>query len=148
MPPSRRKLWAMSAEILLHLANDVSELHAAAEKTTDFLEAHHASPKIIFAANLAIEEIVTNIIKYGYDDDAPHVVDIRLSLENNCLHITIIDDGHEFDPFDHPEPDVNLPLEEREPGGLGIHFVKSLLDSCAYCRREGKNIVTLTKNLE
>jgi serine/threonine-protein kinase RsbW len=144
-PLSQRKLSSMPAETLLRLQNDFSELPATAEKVAEFLESQGASPDIIFAADLAIEEIVTNIIKYGYDDSGSHEILVRLSLPNGELKLEIEDGGHEFDPFDRPAPNIHASIEEREIGGLGIHFVKNLLDSCEYRRAGDRNIVTLTK---
>ena len=135
----------MPDETLLRLQNDFSELPAAAEQISEFLESREAAPDVVFAANLAVEELVTNIIKYGYDDAGKHEVIVRLSLEGTRLQIVIEDDGHEFNPFDRPAPDIHAPVEEREIGGLGIHFVKNLLDSCDYRREGARNIVTLIK---
>lgn len=135
----------MPAETLLRLRNDFSELPATAEKVAEFLESHEVSPDVIFAADLSIEELVTNIIKYGYDDTDAHEILVRLTVLDRDLQIVIEDDGHEFDPFDRPAPDIHAPIEERAIGGLGIHFVKNLLDSCVYERIDNRNIVTLLK---
>lgn len=137
----------MPAETTLRMRNDFAELSTVADATTKFLEGNGAGPEVVFAANLAIEELVTNIIKYGYDDKDAHEIVIGLALRDGALHIEISDDGHEFNPFDQPEPDTTLPAEEREIGGLGIHFVRNMLDSCAYHREDGKNLVTITKKL-
>lgn len=137
----------MSAVTSLKLHNDYSELPRTSEAITEFLEQHAGSAETIFATNLAIEELVTNIIKYGYDDKEAHEIDIQLSVQDGSVHIEIRDDGHEFDPFDHPEPDTSLPAEERDIGGLGIHFVRNMLDSYNYRRVDGQNIVTLVKKL-
>ncbi len=138
---------AMSVETTLRLRNDFDELTAVAEATTNFLEENAAGPDVVFAANLAIEELVTNIIKYGYDDEAAHEITVHLAKNAEILHIRICDDGHAFNPFDQPEPDTTLPADERDIGGLGIHFVRHMLDSCAYQREDGRNIVTVTKKL-
>jgi serine/threonine-protein kinase RsbW len=137
----------MSAETTLRVRNDFSELSLLADATKDFLETNEAGPDVIFAANLAIEELVTNIIKYGYDDEAAHEIVVHLEKNADAVHIRICDDGHEFNPFDQPEPDTSLPAEEREIGGLGIHFVRNMLDSCAYRREDSRNVVTVTKKL-
>jgi len=137
----------MPVETTLRLRNDFGELSAVSEATTQFLEENLAGPDIVFAANLAIEELVTNIIKYGYDDEAAHEIRIDLEKTDDTLCIRICDDGHEFNPFDQPEPDTSLPAEEREIGGLGIHFVRNMLDSCTYLREGNQNIVTITKKL-
>jgi len=135
------------ADLSLSFRNDFSELSAVAEKISHFLESHEVSADAVFAANLAVEELVTNIIKYGYDDKAEHLIEVNLSLADQKLAIEIRDDGHEFDPFSQPEPDTSLPAAERDIGGLGIHFVRKMLDSCLYERRDGANIVSVTKNL-
>lgn len=137
----------MASDLTLRLPNTFDALTATADQTTEFLELHAASPDAVFAANLAIEELVTNIIKYGYDDTDAHEIIIRLAIDDGALSIEISDDGHEFNPFDQPEPDTSLPAEERPIGGLGIHFVRNMLDDCRYHREDGKNIVSLKKAL-
>lgn len=135
----------MASDLTLRLPNTFDALSTAADETTGFLETHAAPPDAVFAANLAIEELVTNIVKYGYDDADAHEIVIRLVLEADELRIEISDDGHAFNPFDQPEPDITLPAEERPIGGLGIHFVRNMLDACDYCRESDRNVVTLTK---
>ena len=135
----------MASELTLRIPNSFDALTTAAEDTTRFLEENATSPDAVFAANLAIEELITNIVKYGYDDTDAHEIVIHLAVNNGELRIEISDDGHAFNPFDQPEPDTTLPAEERPIGGLGIHFVRNMLDDCAYCRTEGRNVVTLTK---
>jgi serine/threonine-protein kinase RsbW len=137
----------MPVETNLRLRNDYSELTAVSEATTGFLEENGIGPEVVFAANLAIEELVTNIIKYGYDDQDVHEIHVHLAKHPDHLAICICDDGHPFNPFDQPTPDTSLPAEERDIGGLGIHFVRNMLDSCEHKHHEGKNIVTVTKKL-
>ncbi len=137
----------MSFELRLLLANDLDELPAAADHIVSFLEQHDCPSEVVFAANLAAEELFTNIVKYGYDDTSRHEVSFLLSLAPGLLTIEVRDDGHEFNPFEQPAPDTSLPIEQRDIGGLGIHFVKNLLDSFSYQRRDGYNIVTLTKKV-
>jgi len=137
----------MSVETTLRLRNDFSELSALADATTNFLEENQTGLDAVFAANLAIEELVTNIIKYGYDDEAVHEISVHIAKNADTVHIRVCDDGHEFNPFDHPEPDTTLPAEQREIGGLGIHFVRNMLDSCDYRREGDTNIVTIIKKL-
>lgn len=137
----------MSAETTLRLRNDFGELSGAAETVSQFLESNEVAPDVVFAANLAVEELVTNIIKYGYDDQDAHEIAVKLSITDKVLRIEISDDGHEFNPFSMPEPDTTLPAEERGIGGLGIHFVRNMLDSYSHSWRDGQNIVTVTKKL-
>jgi anti-sigma regulatory factor (Ser/Thr protein kinase) len=134
-------------DLAFKIRNDFADLPAAAVATAQFLEANNASSEIVYAANLAIEEIVTNTIKYAYRDTLQHEITIRLSLTESALEIEICDDGSEFDPFIQPEPDLRPSCHERKAGGLGIHFVRNMLDACTYVRKEGHNIVRVSKRL-
>lgn len=133
------------AELILSIRNSLGELSVAANSATQFLQSMNVSRGVIFAANLAIEEIITNTIKYGYDDELAHEIVLRLDLSESVLRIEISDDGREFNPFDQPEPALVPSPEGPSIGGLGIHFVRKMLDSRAYCRRGGRNIIKLSK---
>ena len=107
------------------------------------------SDDVAFSMNLALEEIVTNIIKYGYEGREEYSITIRFSLEKHSLRIQIKDGAPEFNPLDLPEPeDIDKPLEERSIGGLGIHLVRKFTDNFTYRRSNNKNIITLSKSLE
>jgi serine/threonine-protein kinase RsbW len=134
-------------DLAFKIRNDFDDLPAVAVATAQFLETNNASSEVVYAANLAIEEIVTNTIKYAYRDTLQHEITIRLSLTDSALEIEISDDGSEFDPFILPEPDLRLSCHERKTGGLGIHFVRNMLDACTYVRKEGRNVVRVTKRL-
>lgn len=102
---------------------------------------------LVFKVNLALEELVLNVMNYGHDDGL-HEIDIKLVSEENSLTIEIVDDGRPFDPLnDAPIPDVNAELEDRTIGGLGIHFVRKMMDDVRYRREEGKNHLTLVTSL-
>lgn len=137
----------MVSELTLRLPNSYDALTDTAEQIERFLQENAVPADAVFAANLAVEELVTNIVKYGYDDAGDHEIVIGLHLRPEELAIRIEDDGHAFDPFAQPEPDTALPAEDRPIGGLGIHFVRNLLDTWTYERRDGRNIVRLTKHL-
>ncbi len=92
--------------------------------------------------NLFYEEQVTNIIKYGYNDTNEHIIEIEIEYSNNTLICSVIDDGHFFNPLDNPEPDLDVPIEERKIGGLGILLIKKLSDNCYYERKDNLNIFT------
>jgi serine/threonine-protein kinase RsbW len=129
------------------MLNDLNNLRGISVAASEFLETNGASREVIFTANLAIEEMVSNTIKYGYTDDLQHQIEIQLSLSTNVLEIEIRDDGRLFDPLAYPAPHPSLPDDNRKAGGLGIHFVRNILDGFNYVRREGQNIVRLTKRL-
>ena len=133
---------------IIQIQNSYRELERAIGEIAGLLESNGMAPHFIRMVNLGLEEVVTNILKYGYDDQQEHQIEIALLSADSDLHIEVTDDGHEFNPLQHPEPDANQPLEDREPGGLGISFVRKLFDEVRYRREAGRNILMLRKHVE
>ena len=106
------------------------------------------SKKCIFEANLALDELFTNIISYGFDDKNEHTIRITISLQNDELVFNIEDDGMPFNPTEAETPDLECTIEECRIGGLGIHLAKNLMDEVCYQRCKDKNILTLKKNIK
>ncbi len=88
------------------------------------------------------------MISYAFRDGARHIIDVEISFAGNCLSIEIRDDGSPFDPLKIPPPDLTSELAEREVGGLGIHFVRTVADEVGYRREEGWNILRLVKRTD
>jgi len=128
------------------LVNDLKEIARVAEQIDEFCASHDLTSEVAYAVNLALDEILTNTISYGYDDDEPHRIEIIVSLEAEALVIVIADDSAAFDLSNAPTPDIGASLEERPLGGLGLFLVHQMMDSVEYRREEGRNIVTLKKN--
>jgi anti-sigma regulatory factor (Ser/Thr protein kinase) len=97
--------------------------------------------------NLVIEEALTNIILYGYNDSDNHIIEILLTRGDGQISITIKDDGLEFDPTKMRDPDTTLSVEERPIGGLGIFLIKQIMDKVQYMREGKINYLILTKNI-
>ncbi|HZT51308.1 MAG TPA: ATP-binding protein [Stellaceae bacterium] len=107
-----------------------------------FARAHGVEGDDIARFLVALEELVSNLVKYGYDDPGPRgTVAVTLRLADRRLKLEIVDDGRPFDPFAQAPPDLDAPLEERPVGGLGLHLVRRLMDEARY-RREGHCNVT------
>ena len=117
------------------------------QAVVDFCAKHDLNDDIVFTLDLCIEELVTNIIKYAYVDRATHPIQIDLDFMEGQIVLEIRDDGRPFDPTQLPEPDLNVPLEERAIGGLGIHLVRNYMNSMEYRREANQNITTLKKSL-
>ena len=101
---------------------------------------------IAFKLTLALEEAVVNVISHGFADlPPPHSITVRLEITAQSVTADIVDNGRSFDPISEPDPDLSLPLEERDPGGLGIHLIRGMMDRVDYCRSDGKNILRLEK---
>lgn len=130
--------------LLLILKNDLSELSRIAEEIESHGESRGWPPKWILNLNLSLDELITNIVSYGYQDADEHEIHITLTERNGSLVVVVEDDGMAFDPFAAtPEPDLEAGLEERPIGGLGVYFVKTLMDEVAYERAESSNRITL-----
>lgn len=132
----------------ISIANDVHEIADVAARIDEFCETRGIGPKTANAVNVSLDELLTNTIDYGYEDDGPHRIGIALSRQADDLVVEIEDDSREFDPSGSP-PDVDLDasLEDRVVGGLGLFLVHELMDSVDYHRDEGRNFVTLKKSL-
>lgn len=137
----------MEEHFTLHIKSAFAEIPAASQAASRWLASHGASPAADYLANLAIEELVTNCIKYGYDDSAAHTIEVELKLSAGELVVTVTDDGHPFNPLELPEPDTSLPVQDRPIGGLGIHLLRKLSDQMDYARTDGRNRLTLRKSL-
>ena len=111
------------------------------------LSAEYAITKSVEnAINVSLEELVTNIISYGYDDDEEHFIDLDMSVVRNVLTVTIADSAKPYDPFSRPTVNVNRQLNEIiKPGGLGVHLVRNLMDDVHYERIDNRNVVTISK---
>ena len=127
------------------LVNDLRGISSAAARIDAFCAAHGLSPGIRFDVTLAVDELVTNTIGYGYDDGGEHSIDVVLHIEGDTLTVEIADDGRAFDPLQAPEPDLGASVEDRARGGLGIYLVRKTMDGVTYRRQDGRNVVTLTK---
>ncbi len=102
--------------------------------------------KQLHAIELTSEEILTNIISYAYEEKPD---DIEVGVENSgeVMKISFSDNGKEFDITNACDPDINLPLEDRQPGGLGIFLTKQLMDQVYYQRIGDINRVEIVKYL-
>ena len=136
-----------AAALGFSIANDLRDIAGATEKVRAFLAEHGLTEEVSFEVHLALDELLTNTIDYGYDDDNEHRIDLLLRLESDTLTVEIADDGSAFDPLQAAEPDMGASIEDRARGGLGIYLVRKMMDSVAYRRQDGRNIVTLTKRV-
>ncbi len=129
------------------LRNDLSEMPNLVMNVREFAERNNLGDEIIHDVNLALEERVVNIIRYAYQDNIGHDITINMSLQANDLVLEVRDDGDPFNPLEVPAPDIEKPLEERKVGGLGIFFIRNLMDKVGYRREEGTNILIMIKKI-
>jgi anti-sigma regulatory factor (Ser/Thr protein kinase) len=136
-----------SGELTVRLANRLEEIGRLAAAVEAFGAAHQIPDGVVFAFNLSLDEVVTNIISYAFTDVQEHAIDVRLWLVGNVLQAEVIDSGRPFNPIDVPAPDLEAPIEERRIGGLGVHIVREMMDSLEYAREGGRNILRLSKRV-
>ncbi len=111
------------------------------------LEEAGASSRTLHQILIAAEEIFVNIASYAYGQETGSA-EIRMTVEDGSAGIEFRDSGKPFDPLAEPDPDVTLPAEERQIGGLGIFMVKKSMDDVQYRYESGQNILTIRKKLQ
>ena len=112
------------------------------------LEEMNCPPEIQTEIDMAVEELFVNIASYAYPPGTgPAVIRIEAEGDPPAAVITLIDSGVPFNPLAKPDPDLSLSLDERPIGGLGIYMAKNSMDACSYTYENGRNILTLKKNL-
>jgi sigma-B regulation protein RsbU (phosphoserine phosphatase) len=131
----------------LILRNEISELNTLKEEIKRLTEEWKISPGVMMALNLVLEELFTNIIFYGFDDDREHLVRILIKKEPGYLVITLEDDGKPFNILESVYKGFGATLEGKEIGGEGIHLVKELMETIDYTREDGKNRVVMKKKI-
>ena len=139
----------MSNTLAIRLANDLEELDRLSEALESFCTEQGFSPAQTYSLELALDEIVSNIIQYGAFDDIRERISILIRHDGDTSLIRVEDDGVAFNPLTAAPPELDVPLEQRKRpvGGLGIHIVSSVMDRVEYFRRGGKNILEMEKGV-
>ena len=127
------------------LKSRLSELNSLCRHLEDCGDAMELPQKCLFEINLGLDEVFTNIISYGFEDESEHQIKFSLAKEKETLVVQVEDDGRPFNPLDVASPEISLDLDEVNIGGMGIHLIKKLMDDIVYQRVEGKNKLVLKK---
>lgn len=127
--------------------NRIEELPKLAEQIEKLAEGWELSPEITMNINLVLEEAISNIIFYAFNDKNKHEIKISIELHKNKLSIKIKDNGIPFNPLSNDSPDISLSAEERPVGGLGIYLISQIMDDMEYARKENQNVLTLSKRI-
>lgn len=129
------------AGLKLTIKNETSELRELYAKISEFLESHSTPYRSGYTVNLALEELVVNIIRYAYMDLDEHLIDIDLNIVDQQLVLVIEDDGRPFDPQagNIREMEYAEDPEELQVGGLGLVLVLDMVDMLKYARVKDKN---------
>ena len=122
--------------------------HAAASRLLDRVgDLYHLPEQVVGDLRIAIDEILTNIVSYAYRDASPHDIHVRCELRDGLLQTTVEDDGVAYNPLTSAPPDMAGSMATRRVGGLGVHFVKNLMNAVRYERVGGRNRLILEQGL-
>lgn len=131
----------------LEVESRIQNLPVIADFLSGALEQLGANPATAYKVQLVVDEACTNLIMHAYAGSAGHIK-LELEKQGSDLVINIKDKGKPFDPANAVPPDLDAGVEERKIGGLGIYFMKRLMDSVSYSSEAGKgNVLTLKTRL-
>ena len=127
----------------LEITNDLAELARIADAVESFGSMHGIPQNVVNDMNLSLDEVLNNIISYAYDDEGAHKILLTLMLRDQDFIATVYDDGKPFDPL----LTMQTELSKKDPatGGVGLRFVKALMDEINYVRDVGRNCLELKK---
>ena len=128
----------------MQVANDLSEIARVAARVDSFAAHHNLPNSVVVALNVSLDEILNNIISYAYEDAERHDIVIHLELRHGTIEVVVEDDGRPFDPLAVSTP---RPQSATAVGGVGLHFVRNLVDQLEYAHRNGINRLRLVKKL-
>jgi sigma-B regulation protein RsbU (phosphoserine phosphatase) len=141
-PQTQKDSFAIS------VPNNLSSIGLVNEEFENFCARNEVPEDVMRRIEVVFDELLSNIISYGFDDDELHEVDVHVSFDSRRLVIEIQDGGRPFNPFSQESPDTNLSVEDRQIGGLGIHLVRQMMDEVSYERHINKNVVRLVRRFE
>ena len=138
-----------SAGVERHLVlhNDLKEIPRLAEFVKVLASDVKMAPTLALNLNLALEEVVSNVMLYAYPPGSSGLVEVEAIVRDGNMDFIVTDAGIPFDPTSVGRPDLTLGVNERPVGGLGIYLVRTIMDQVSYARVDGKNVLSMTKKL-
>jgi serine/threonine-protein kinase RsbW len=138
----------VAAAASIVLSNDLQELERLEAFIQGLSGTFGIDEKSLFQVNLVCDELVTNIILYGYptDENGKHTIRLDVGESADGWELCLTDRGIPFNPLLKVSPRTDLSVEERGIGGLGIHFVKQVMDELIYEHSNGENVLMMKKN--
>ena len=137
----------MDEKLFIRIKNRISEIAHVSQQLKHYARRHQLPQKAVNKIDLALDEILNNVINYSYDDLDEHEIQVQIMLQNDQIIITVRDDGRKFNPLDVPSDDTISPLQERPIGGLGIHLFKNVMDEVEYSYEKNQNCLKMKLNI-
>lgn len=138
----------MPDKLEMSLRNDIAEVTSVLDAVEAFGEEHGVPARKIFQLNLVLDELITNIVSYGFEDGADSLIRLSIALADGGLDVELVDNGKAFNPVEAPLRDVGTGLEERQVGGLGLKFIRTFMDRLDYRRDGGFNRLRLQMDVK
>lgn len=132
----------MADGIDITLTADAGALPVVESALEIFVEENELPPRTGYTLALIVEELVTNIVKYGYAGADAGPLKLTVKLDDGRVVGTLVDAGAPFDPTSMAAPDVEAEMEERRIGGLGVHLVRTMSEDFTYRRDDGHNVIS------
>jgi serine/threonine-protein kinase RsbW len=133
--------------ITVRLSADLREVDRLNRVIRHFGDLHEVPSRVLYAVNLALDEVVTNVVRHGFEDARDQEIIARIVAAPGEVTTEVSDAGREFNPLEVPKPNLDAPLDERSLGGLGIHLIRNLMDTVEYRRDGAKNVLTMRKRI-
>lgn len=137
----------MTRHLSMLVRPELSELRRVDTAVEELSVEEDWPPNLTFQINLVLEELVINVINYGFPEGVePHDIELDIDSTGEAVEITIADRGRAFNPFEEaPKQDTTSALEDRAVGGLGVYLVKTMCDETEYRRDGAYNRIRLLK---
>ena len=129
------------------LINDFKELNKIKQFISQIGKTHNLQQKIILHIQLAVEELLVNIISYAYKNNTQHKIQLTINLQKETAAFCLVDDGKPFNPMMYKTPNIHKNSDKQTPGNLGILLAKNLMDEMSYSYQKGFNQLTFIKKL-
>ena len=126
------------------IESDSSRIPSVSVSLEEVMHTHGFSSEDVLDTQLAVEEVITNIINHGYKNAGGEIV-ISCRINVNQAEVRIRDNAPRFDPLSLPEPDLEGTIENRKIGGLGVFLVRQVMDEISYRYENGQNILVMIK---
>ena len=132
----------------IKIKNQVGELEKVNAFIEEIGEELQLDMELLMNLNLVMEEMVSNVIFYAYPEGKTADIELTAECTGHTLTFVLSDKGREFDPTMKEDIDTETDPADRDLGGLGIYIVKNIMNEVTYQRLEGKNLLTMRKDLE
>ena len=137
----------MSTHKTVRITNQRDQIDTVRKFFDDYSKENKLTEKTVHDIQMALDELLTNIVNYGYEDTDEHQIDIHFGVNDAAVKVEIVDDSKPYNILEKDNPDISLSMEDKPIGGLGIFLIKKLMSNVDYYTEEGKNHLVMIKEL-